>query len=54
VGDLGITTIGDALRLRITDVTTVGSGAETNVRLTMGFETLAGTRSSTTDQKEEA
>ncbi len=53
VGDLGITTIADALRLRITDVTTVGTGAEANVRLTMGFETLAGARSSTTDQKEE-
>jgi diaminohydroxyphosphoribosylaminopyrimidine deaminase/5-amino-6-(5-phosphoribosylamino)uracil reductase len=38
VGDLGITTIDDALRLRITDVTTVGSGADANVRLTMTFE----------------
>jgi diaminohydroxyphosphoribosylaminopyrimidine deaminase/5-amino-6-(5-phosphoribosylamino)uracil reductase len=35
VGDLGITTITDALHLRITDVTTIGSGAETNVRITM-------------------
>jgi diaminohydroxyphosphoribosylaminopyrimidine deaminase / 5-amino-6-(5-phosphoribosylamino)uracil reductase len=35
VGDLGITTISDALHLRITDVTTVGSGADTNVRITM-------------------
>jgi len=35
IGDLGITTITDALRLRITDVTTLGAGAETNVRLTM-------------------
>jgi diaminohydroxyphosphoribosylaminopyrimidine deaminase/5-amino-6-(5-phosphoribosylamino)uracil reductase len=35
IGDLGITTIADALKLHITDVTTIGSGAETNVRLTM-------------------
>jgi diaminohydroxyphosphoribosylaminopyrimidine deaminase/5-amino-6-(5-phosphoribosylamino)uracil reductase len=35
VGDLGITTITDALHLRVTDVTTIGSGAETNVRITM-------------------
>ena len=35
VGDLGISTIDDTLRLRITDVTTVGTAAETNVRLTM-------------------
>ena len=34
VGDLGITTIDDALRLRIADVTTVGTGGEANVRLT--------------------
>jgi diaminohydroxyphosphoribosylaminopyrimidine deaminase/5-amino-6-(5-phosphoribosylamino)uracil reductase len=41
VGDLGITTITDALHLQITDVTTLGSGAETNVRITLGFETGA-------------
>jgi diaminohydroxyphosphoribosylaminopyrimidine deaminase/5-amino-6-(5-phosphoribosylamino)uracil reductase len=35
VGDLGITTVTDAVRLDITDVTTVGTGADTNVRLTM-------------------
>ena len=35
VGDLGITTIADALRLQVTDVTPLGTGAETNVRLTM-------------------
>lgn len=35
VGDLGITTIADALHLEVVDVTTLGSGAETNVRLTM-------------------
>ena len=35
VGDLGITTITDAVRLDITDVTTVGTGADANVRLTM-------------------
>ncbi|RNM11175.1 bifunctional diaminohydroxyphosphoribosylaminopyrimidine deaminase/5-amino-6-(5-phosphoribosylamino)uracil reductase RibD [Nocardioides pocheonensis] len=35
VGDLGITTIGDALHLQITDVTPLGNGPETNVRLTM-------------------
>ena len=38
VGDLGITTIDDALRLRIADVTTVGTGADANVRLTMKFD----------------
>jgi diaminohydroxyphosphoribosylaminopyrimidine deaminase/5-amino-6-(5-phosphoribosylamino)uracil reductase len=36
VGDLGIGTIADALRLDVTDVTVLGKGAETNVRLTMG------------------
>jgi diaminohydroxyphosphoribosylaminopyrimidine deaminase/5-amino-6-(5-phosphoribosylamino)uracil reductase len=35
VGDLGITTISDALHLQITDVTTLGSGADANVRLTL-------------------
>ncbi len=35
VADLGITTIDDARRLRVRDVTTVGSGAETDVRLTL-------------------
>ena len=35
VGDLGITTIADALRLRVTDVTTVGEGDDANIRITM-------------------
>jgi diaminohydroxyphosphoribosylaminopyrimidine deaminase/5-amino-6-(5-phosphoribosylamino)uracil reductase len=35
VTDLGITSIADAVRLRLTEVTTVGVGAEANVRLTM-------------------
>jgi len=35
IGDLGITTMGDALRLEVADVTTLGTGAETNLRLTM-------------------
>ncbi len=35
VGDLGIATIADALHLVVTDVTTVGTGSETNVRLVM-------------------
>lgn len=35
VADLGIGTIADARHLRITDVTTLGQGAETNVRLTL-------------------
>jgi diaminohydroxyphosphoribosylaminopyrimidine deaminase/5-amino-6-(5-phosphoribosylamino)uracil reductase len=35
VGDLGIGTIADAVHLTIVDVTTLGTGAETNVRLTM-------------------
>jgi diaminohydroxyphosphoribosylaminopyrimidine deaminase/5-amino-6-(5-phosphoribosylamino)uracil reductase len=35
VGDLGITTIADALHLDVTDVTVVGEGADANVRLTM-------------------
>ena len=36
VGDLGIATIADAVHLDVTDVTVLGEGAETNVRLTMG------------------
>ncbi|HET9501778.1 MAG TPA: bifunctional diaminohydroxyphosphoribosylaminopyrimidine deaminase/5-amino-6-(5-phosphoribosylamino)uracil reductase RibD [Marmoricola sp.] len=35
VGDLGITTIADARHLLVTDATTLGSGAEANLRLTM-------------------
>ncbi|MCW2759690.1 MAG: ribD [Nocardioidaceae bacterium] len=35
VADLGITTITDARELLITDVTTVGTGADANVRITM-------------------
>lgn len=35
VADLGITTISDARHLDVTDVTVVGEGADTNVRLTM-------------------
>jgi diaminohydroxyphosphoribosylaminopyrimidine deaminase/5-amino-6-(5-phosphoribosylamino)uracil reductase len=35
VGDLGITTIADALRLEVVDVTVLGEGADTNVRLVM-------------------
>jgi diaminohydroxyphosphoribosylaminopyrimidine deaminase/5-amino-6-(5-phosphoribosylamino)uracil reductase len=35
VADLGITTITDACRLDVTDVTVLGDGRETNVRLTM-------------------
>jgi diaminohydroxyphosphoribosylaminopyrimidine deaminase/5-amino-6-(5-phosphoribosylamino)uracil reductase len=35
VGDLGIGTIADALRFRVADATTVGRGADTNVRITM-------------------
>ncbi len=35
VGDLGIGTIADARHLEVTDVTVLGTGDETNVRLTM-------------------
>ena len=35
VADLGIATIADALHLQVDDVTVIGTGAETNVRLTM-------------------
>jgi diaminohydroxyphosphoribosylaminopyrimidine deaminase / 5-amino-6-(5-phosphoribosylamino)uracil reductase len=35
VGDLGISTIADAWHLDVTDVTVLGEGPETNVRLTM-------------------
>jgi diaminohydroxyphosphoribosylaminopyrimidine deaminase/5-amino-6-(5-phosphoribosylamino)uracil reductase len=35
VGDLGITTITEALHLDVTDVAVLGEGAGTNVRLTM-------------------
>jgi diaminohydroxyphosphoribosylaminopyrimidine deaminase/5-amino-6-(5-phosphoribosylamino)uracil reductase len=52
VADLGITSIADAQRLRIDDVTTVGTGAETNVRITMGFDTRAGARPTTTDERD--
>ena len=38
VADLGIRTIDDALRLRITETTTVGTGNDTNVRLTLTFD----------------
>jgi diaminohydroxyphosphoribosylaminopyrimidine deaminase/5-amino-6-(5-phosphoribosylamino)uracil reductase len=38
VGDLGISTIADALHLHVTDVTTLGLGAETNVRITLAPE----------------
>ena len=52
VADLGITTIADAQRLRITDVTTVGIGADANVRMTMGFLTRAGAHETTTDERD--
>ena len=35
VGDLGISTIQGALRLRLQDVATIGNGEDANVRLTM-------------------
>ena len=35
VGDLGIATIADALHLDVADVTVLGTGPDTNVRLTM-------------------
>ncbi len=35
VADLGITTIGEALHLTVTDVTVLGEGPDTNVRLTL-------------------
>jgi diaminohydroxyphosphoribosylaminopyrimidine deaminase/5-amino-6-(5-phosphoribosylamino)uracil reductase len=35
VGELGVTTIADAWRLAVTDVTVLGEGEEANVRLTM-------------------
>jgi diaminohydroxyphosphoribosylaminopyrimidine deaminase/5-amino-6-(5-phosphoribosylamino)uracil reductase len=35
VGDLGITTIADALHLRLADAATLGSGPETNLRLVL-------------------
>lgn len=35
VGDLGITTIGDALQLDVVDVSVLGEGPGTNIRLTM-------------------
>jgi diaminohydroxyphosphoribosylaminopyrimidine deaminase / 5-amino-6-(5-phosphoribosylamino)uracil reductase len=35
IGDLGITTIADARHLTVADVTVLGDGSETNVRLTM-------------------
>lgn len=44
VADLGITTIEDAHRLRISDVTTLGTGAGANVRITMRFDRHARSR----------
>lgn len=43
VGDLGIGTMADALRLTITDAATVGIGSDTNVRITLtpGGETAS-------------
>ncbi len=35
VGDLGVRSIGDAVHLDVVDVTTLGTGPETNVRLTL-------------------
>ena len=35
VGDLGVDTIADAVHLALSDVTTLGSGPDTNVRLTL-------------------
>ncbi len=35
VGDLGVSTMADAMQLDLVDVTTIGTGADTNVRLTM-------------------
>ena len=35
VGDLGVSTIADALRLDLLDATTIGTGPETNLRLTL-------------------
>jgi diaminohydroxyphosphoribosylaminopyrimidine deaminase/5-amino-6-(5-phosphoribosylamino)uracil reductase len=57
VADLGIGTIAEARRLRLTDVTTVGTGPEANVRLTMtagrgGSENLAGPRPPTTESRD--
>ncbi|MBE7323064.1 bifunctional diaminohydroxyphosphoribosylaminopyrimidine deaminase/5-amino-6-(5-phosphoribosylamino)uracil reductase RibD [Nocardioides sp. Y6] len=44
VGDLGITTLADAVHLTPTDVTVLGEGADTNVRLTLTPQRpLAGT-----------
>ncbi len=39
VGDLGISTISDALHLDVVDVTTLGTGPDTNVRLTLTPQT---------------
>ena len=35
VGDLGVSTIADAVHLDVADVTTLGTGSETNLRLTL-------------------
>jgi diaminohydroxyphosphoribosylaminopyrimidine deaminase/5-amino-6-(5-phosphoribosylamino)uracil reductase len=35
VGDLGVTTISDAVHLDVVAASTVGNGADTNIRLTM-------------------
>jgi diaminohydroxyphosphoribosylaminopyrimidine deaminase / 5-amino-6-(5-phosphoribosylamino)uracil reductase len=52
VADLGITTIAEARRMRIVDVTTVGAGAEAAVRITMNREKRAGAHPTTDDERD--
>ncbi len=52
VADLGIGSIGEARRLRLLDVTTVGTGADAAVRLTMDFATRAGASPETTEERD--
>ncbi len=51
VGDLGRTTIADALRLRLLDATTVGTGAEADVRLTLAPTPTPGVDTPPTTQR---
>jgi diaminohydroxyphosphoribosylaminopyrimidine deaminase/5-amino-6-(5-phosphoribosylamino)uracil reductase len=51
VADLGITTMAEARRMRISDVTTVGTAAETTVRITMNRDKRAGVRPTTDDAR---
>jgi diaminohydroxyphosphoribosylaminopyrimidine deaminase/5-amino-6-(5-phosphoribosylamino)uracil reductase len=52
VADLGIASINDARRLHLVEATTVGTGADAVVRMTMTFDTRAGADDTTSDERD--